>query len=194
MQKLSRKNEAQIPASGRSQNAWGIAPNLRKSFYATAPLQYRRSRSDLTSPLAKQGQGNKQPPILRILWAVTHLRIPSFWDLTLRFFHIFTPQESCCILGAKDAENYLYKPFIDALALSLRITDSPFTFSYSAYNLASKNTNPGCYIKITKRAEKVGFLPNLRISFLRSNKCKPLKNTEISVSENTEITFQKSPQ
>ena len=181
-----------LPADRRTP---GVSPQISANHFTPRLLCNTEDHVLIwLPPLAKQGQGNKQPPILRILWAVTHLRIPSFWYLTLRFFHIFTPQESCCILGAKDAENYLYKPFIDALALSLRITDSPFTFSYSAYNLASKNTNPGCYIKITKRAEKVGFLPNLRISFLRSNKCKPLKNTEISVSENTEITFQKSPQ
>ena len=73
------------------------------------------------------------------------------------FFHVFTPPDSGCILGAKDPDNYPYKPFIDALALRLRTADSAFRFSYSAYNLISKKANPGCYVHITKRATKVGF-------------------------------------
>ena len=73
------------------------------------------------------------------------------------FFHVFTPPHSGCILGAKDPDNYPYKPFIDALALRLRTADSAFRFSYSAYNLISKKANPGCYIRIVKRSTKVGF-------------------------------------
>lgn len=56
-----------------------------------------------------------------------------------------------------DTDNYNFKPIIDALTLALGSRDCTDRFSYSNYNLPSETISAGCYIRITKREEKVGF-------------------------------------
>lgn len=73
------------------------------------------------------------------------------------FIHVFSPSNEGAILGARDVDNYPYKPFIDALVLALRTSDGAFNFSYSAYNFVSNSIQSGCYILVSKRDKKVGF-------------------------------------
>lgn len=73
------------------------------------------------------------------------------------FVHVFSASNEGAILGARDVDNYPYKPFIDALVLALRSPDEAFNFSCGMYNLLSNRIKSGCYISITKRSKKVGF-------------------------------------
>lgn len=73
------------------------------------------------------------------------------------FIHVFSASNQGAILGARDVDNYPYKPFIDALVLALRSPDEAFNFSFGAYNMLSDCINPGHYILISKRSKKVGF-------------------------------------
>lgn len=91
----------------------------------------------------------------QVLLRANHFAPYGSWHCD--FVHVFSPSNQCAILGARDVDNYPYKPFIDALVLALRSSDAAFNFSYGAYNLLSDCVKSGCYISITKRAKKVGF-------------------------------------
>lgn len=82
------------------------------------------------------------------------LELHRFPDWHCDFIHVHPPETWAGIL---DADNYIYKPIIDDLTVALRTKDSYDRFSYSAYNLASDRIPAGCYIRVTKRSEKVGF-------------------------------------
>ena len=73
------------------------------------------------------------------------------------FIHVFQRPRQGLILGARDVDNYPYKPIIDALASSLKTHDSAFQFSCGMYNILSDRIDSGCYIRITDRSQKVGF-------------------------------------
>lgn len=85
------------------------------------------------------------------------------------FMHVFSGSNEGPILGARDVDNYPYKPFIDALVLALRSPDAAFNFSFGAYNMLSDRIKSGCYISITKRSQKVGFF-NVFESFVLAQK------------------------
>lgn len=68
--------------------------------------------------------------------------------------HIYRPND---LTGILDADNYFYKPVIDAIALALRSKDSRDHFSYSLYNFPHETIKPGCYIHVYKREEKVAI-------------------------------------
>lgn len=70
------------------------------------------------------------------------------------FIHVFNHDSTH---GMYDADNYHYKPFIDALVKTFSSYDSGDHFSYSAYNYFTELLPKGCYLHITKRSEKVGF-------------------------------------
>ena len=73
------------------------------------------------------------------------------------FVHVYHPDN---LTGILDVDNYDYKPVIDTLTLALLTQDSIDHFSLSMYNLPHTELNPGCYIHISKRNEKVGFFQN----------------------------------
>lgn len=73
------------------------------------------------------------------------------------FIHVFSASNEGAILGARDVDNYPYKPFIDALVLALKSSDGAFNFSCAMYNFLSDRIKSGCYISITKKSKKVRF-------------------------------------
>jgi hypothetical protein len=81
------------------------------------------------------------------------------------FIHIYHPNN---LTGILDVDNYDYKPVIDALTLALTTQDSFDHFSLSMYNLPHTELNPGCYIHISKRNEKVGFFQDF-IKFVQAS-------------------------
>lgn len=83
------------------------------------------------------------------------------------FIHVFSPSNEGAILGARDVDNYPYKPFIDALVLALRSPDAAFNFSCSMYNMLSDRIKAGHYILVSKRSEKVGVFHDFE-NFLSS--------------------------
>ena len=56
-----------------------------------------------------------------------------------------------------DADNYLYKPIIDAITFAVHALDGLEYFSYSCYNLADDTLNAGTYLVISNSTQKVGF-------------------------------------
>ncbi len=80
--------------------------------------------------------------------------LPWLQDWHCDFIHVYSPED---LIGVRDVDNYLYKPFIDALALALHTKDSYDHFSCAMYNFPSSAVKNGCYIHICKRAEKVSF-------------------------------------
>lgn len=82
----------------------------------------------------------------------TH-RLCNFKKWHCDFIHVYDDKPD----GIFDADNYFYKPIIDALARAIGSFDCTDWFSYSKYNLPSKTIRKGCYIQITNRDEKVGF-------------------------------------
>lgn len=60
-------------------------------------------------------------------------------------------------IGILDADNYLYKPIIDAIAFAVYSLDGFEHFSYSCYNLADETLNAGTYLVISNSTQKVGF-------------------------------------
>ena len=78
-----------------------------------------------------------------------------FTDWHCDFIHVHTSDAGA---GIYDADNYIYKPIIDDLALLLGTMDSYGHFSFSAYNWTSDRIPAGCYISVTERTQKVGFL------------------------------------
>lgn len=83
------------------------------------------------------------------------------------FIHVYSKNSH-----VYDADNYNFKPVIDALALTLGSRDCTDCFSYSNYNLPSETIAAGSYIRITKRAEKVGFFRDFEefVSALQQSK------------------------
>ena len=79
---------------------------------------------------------------------------PTFTDWHCDFIHV---HPTTSLKGVRDVDNYPYKPVIDALAFALHARDSYDHFSYAAYNHPCDSIPSGCYICITKRAQKVGF-------------------------------------
>ncbi len=79
------------------------------------------------------------------------------------FIHTYRPENA---LGILDVDNYLYKPFIDAIARAIISIDDYKHFSCSMFNLPSENLKPGCYILISKSTQKVGNLENSILALL----------------------------
>lgn len=89
--------------------------------------------------------------------------LPTISQWHCDFFHVFRPEQ---MIGARDVDNYPYKPVIDAIARAMFTRDCAEHFSCSMYNLCSENLTPGCYIRVTKRAEKVPFFTEFESSVL----------------------------
>ena len=79
---------------------------------------------------------------------------PHFQQWHGDFIHVFHPTS---LRGIRDVDNYNYKPIIDALALALGLRDCTDQFSSAQYNLISEKIQPGCYLHVSKRCEKVPF-------------------------------------
>ena len=79
---------------------------------------------------------------------------PQFQQWHSDFIHVFHPT---ALRGIRDVDNYNYKPLIDALALAFGTRDCTDKFSSAQYNLLTERIQPGCYIHISKRCEKVPF-------------------------------------
>lgn len=82
------------------------------------------------------------------------VRLPAFKKWHCDFIHVFATEHG---IGVRDVDNYPYKTVIDALVIALRSKDSGDTFSCSMYNYFTDSLKKGCYIRIAKRSEKVGF-------------------------------------
>ena len=81
-------------------------------------------------------------------------KFPQFKKWHCDFVHVFDPDEP---FGILDADNYLYKPIIDALTFAIQSKDCMEYFSYSFYNLENKTVHPGTYIVVSNRTQKVEF-------------------------------------
>lgn len=79
---------------------------------------------------------------------------PQFQQWHCDFIHVFHPT---ALMGIRDVDNYNYKPLIDALTLAFGTHDCTDKFSSAQYNLLSEKLQPGCYIHVSKRCEKVPF-------------------------------------
>lgn len=73
------------------------------------------------------------------------------------FVHVFPRDRTS---GVRDVDNYPYKPVIDALVRALHSRDDEDNFSCSMFNYFCDTIKTGCYIRITKQDEKVGFFAN----------------------------------
>ena len=80
--------------------------------------------------------------------------LAHFTDWHCDFIHV---HPTTSLLGIRDADNYPYKPFIDALSRAVFAPDSYDHFSYASYNYPCDSIPAGCYICITKRSRKVPF-------------------------------------
>ena len=86
--------------------------------------------------------------------------LAHFTDWHCDFIHV---HPTTSLLGIRDADNYPYKPFIDALSRAVFAPDSYDHFSYASYNYPCDNIPAGCYICITKRSRKVPFFQDFEI-------------------------------
>ena len=125
-----------------------------------APVQLNHSNDQIlfwlpSLPNKSRGANSHLYTVFRALLQVHQFAPFGAWHCD--FIHVFSPSNEGAILGARDVDNYPYKPFIDALVLALRSPDEAFNFSFGAYNMLSDRIKSGCYISITKRTQKVGF-------------------------------------
>ena len=74
------------------------------------------------------------------------------------FIHTYHTDD---MIGILDADNYAYKPIIDALARALSSSDGYDHFSFGIHNYSSEKLKPGCYIYVQKESENVRFFQNL---------------------------------
>lgn len=74
------------------------------------------------------------------------------------FIHTYHSDD---MIGVLDADNYAYKPIIDALALALSSSDGYEHFSFGIHNYSSEKLKPGCYIYVQKKSENVQHFHDL---------------------------------